>query len=149
MGLPDEYKVRRGVGKWIVRQWAHDMIPAYIIARRKWGFRVPLAQWFRGPMREMLYGRLTGADGLVARYGNPVAIKNLVDAHCSGRIDASEPLWTLLTAEIWFSDVYLERVGQRNREPVRREAFAKTSAHSASIAQHAGQGPGDDRQIEP
>lgn len=119
MGLPDEYKVRRGVGKWIVRQWAHDMIPAYIIARRKWGFRVPLAQWFRGPMREMLYGRLTGADGLVARYGNPVAIKNLVDAHCSGRIDASEPLWTLLTAEIWFSDVYLERVGQRNREPVR------------------------------
>ena len=113
MGLPDELKVRRGVGKWIVRQWAHDMLPAHIVARRKWGFRVPLAQWFRGPMRDMLYSRLTGADGLMARYGDPVAIRNLLDAHCSGRIDASEALWTLLTAEIWFSDVYLERKSQR------------------------------------
>jgi asparagine synthase (glutamine-hydrolysing) len=89
------------------------MLPAHIIARRKWGFRVPLAQWFRGPMREMLYSRLTGADGLMARYGNPVAIRNLLDAHCSGQIDASEALWTLLTAEIWFSDVYRERMRQR------------------------------------
>ena len=113
MGLPDELKVRRGVGKWIVRQWAHDMLPAHIVARRKWGFRVPLAQWFRGPMRDMLYSRLTGADGLMARYGDPVAIRNLLDAHCSGRIDASEALWTLLTAEIWFNDVYLERKSQR------------------------------------
>lgn len=113
MGLPDALKVRRGVGKWIVRQWARDMLPAHIVARRKWGFRVPLAQWFRGPMREMLYARLTGADGLVARYGDPVAIRNLLDAHCAGRVDASEALWTLLTAEIWFSDVYLERMSQR------------------------------------
>ena len=114
MGLPDQLKVRRGVGKWIVRQWARDMLPAHIIARRKWGFRVPLAQWFRGPLRDMLYSRLTGADGLMARYGNPVAIRNLLDAHCAGRIDASESLWTLLTAEIWFSDVYLERKSQRS-----------------------------------
>jgi asparagine synthase (glutamine-hydrolysing) len=113
MGLPDNLKVRKGVGKWIVRQWASDMLPAHIIARRKWGFRVPLAQWFRGPMREMLYARLTGPDGLVARYGDPAAVRNLLDAHCSGRIDASESLWTLLTAEIWFSDVYLERMRQR------------------------------------
>lgn len=117
MGLPDDLKVRRGVGKWIVRQWAHDMLPAQIIARRKWGFRVPLDRWFRGPMREMLYDKLTRADGLVASYGNPVAVRNLIDAHCQGRIDASESLWTLLTAEIWFSDVYLERMRQRARDP--------------------------------
>ena len=115
IGLPDKLKVRRGVGKWIVRQWARDMLPPQIVARRKWGFRVPLAQWFRGPMRDMLYDRLTDDDGLMARYGNPVAIRNLIDAHCGGRIDASESLWTLLTNEIWFSDVYLERIRQHSR----------------------------------
>jgi len=119
MSLPDDLKVRRGVGKWIVRQWAHDMLPAHIIARRKWGFRVPLAQWFRAPMRDMLYDRLTGADGLEARYGNPVAVKSLIDAHCDGRIDANESLWTLLTTEIWFSDVYLKRIRERHGQAER------------------------------
>ena len=130
LGLPDNLKVRRGVGKWIVRQWAHDMLPAHIVARRKWGFRVPLAQWFRGPMRDMLYDRLTTANGLTSRYGNLIAIKDLMDAHCAGRIDASESLWTLLTTEIWFSDVYLERLRQRDGQLAGQGRVADVSARS-------------------
>lgn len=114
MSLPDRLKVRGRVGKWIVRQWAKDLLPPEIVSRRKWGFRVPLAAWFRGPMRDMLYGYLTDAGGLIDEYGNRAAVTQLLEAHDSGQLDASEALWTLLTAEVWYRDVYLRRLRRRS-----------------------------------
>ncbi len=113
LALPDRLKVRGKVGKWIVRQWAADLLPAQIVNRGKWGFRTPLALWFRGPMREMLHDYLTGQDGLIGRYGNAKAVANLLEAHDSGKMDASDTLWTLLTAEVWYCDVYLPRLKRR------------------------------------
>jgi asparagine synthase (glutamine-hydrolysing) len=109
LALPDRLKIRSRVGKWIVRQWAKDLLPPEITNRAKWGFRAPLAEWFRGPMRDMLYGYLTGSQGLIGRYGDKAAIEKLLRSHDSGEIDASESLWTLLTAEVWYCDVHLAR----------------------------------------
>lgn len=109
LALPDRLKMRRGVGKWIVRQWAEDVLPPAITNRVKWGFRVPLAGWFRGPLREMLYGYLADGDGLIARYGDRAAVAELLRSHDSGEVDVSESLWTLLTAEVWYRDVFLVR----------------------------------------
>jgi len=113
LALPDRLKVRKGVGKWIVRQWAKDLLPPEITNRGKWGFRVPLAEWFRGPLRDLVHGYLTSADGLVARYGDRQVVERLLRAHDSGEVDAAESLWTLLTAEVWYSDVYLPRRKRR------------------------------------
>jgi len=114
LALPDRLKIRGGVGKWIVRQWAKDLLPPAITNRTKWGFRVPLAAWFRGPLRDMLHGYLTGGDGLIGCYGDKAAIAELLRSHDSGEIDASESLWTLLTAEVWYRDVFL--AGRRRRK---------------------------------
>ncbi|MBS0359995.1 MAG: asparagine synthase (glutamine-hydrolyzing) [Proteobacteria bacterium] len=115
LALPDRLKIRGSVGKWIVRQWAKDILPPQIANRRKWGFRVPLADWFRGAMREMLHDYLTASDGLVRRYGDKAAVAELLRSHDSGEVDASESLWTLLTAEVWYCDVHLARRRQKAR----------------------------------
>ena len=109
LALPDRLKICGGVGKWIVRQWAKDILPPQIANRAKWGFRVPLDEWFRGPMRDMLYGYLTSAKGLIGRYGDREAVAELLTSHDRGLINAGELLWTLLTAEIWYCDVYLQK----------------------------------------
>ncbi|HEX3367402.1 asparagine synthase (glutamine-hydrolyzing) [Phenylobacterium sp.] len=109
MALPDRLKIRGGVGKWIVRQWARELLPPEIINRPKWGFRAPLAEWFRGPMRDMLYGYLTDGNGLVGRYGEKDAVLELLRSNDTGEADAGEPLWTLLTAEVWYREVFLAR----------------------------------------
>ena len=49
----------------------------------------------------------------MGRYGDRAEVARLLSSHDSGRVDASESLWTLLTAEVWYRDVYLQRV--RNR----------------------------------
>ena len=116
LALPGRMKVRKGVGKWIVRQWARDLLPSEITNRGKWGFRVPLADWFRGPLRDMLYDYLTSQTGLIARYGDRQVVERLLRSHDSGEVDVGDSLWTLLTAEVWYTDVYLPRRRRRTIE---------------------------------
>jgi asparagine synthase (glutamine-hydrolysing) len=119
LALPDRMKVRGRVGKWIVRRWADDLLPDGIAGRGKWGFRLPLAAWFRGPMRDFLNGYLFRANGLIATYGDAAAIHRLVEQNQSGAADMGETLWTLLAAEVWYQDVYLPRMA-----PVKMAATA-------------------------
>jgi asparagine synthase (glutamine-hydrolysing) len=114
LALPDRMKVRGRVGKWIVRQWARDLLPSEIVGRRKWGFRVPLDAWFRGPMREMLHDYLGSGGGMMGRFGDVQAVSRLLQTHDKGLSDAGEALWTLLTAEVWYRDVYQQRLRQRS-----------------------------------
>jgi asparagine synthase (glutamine-hydrolysing) len=106
LALPDRMKVRGFTGKLIVRHWARRLLPSRIIVRKKWGFRVPLAQWFRGRMRDWLFGYLTSERGICGTYGDRSAVRSLIEAHLSGRTDANLTLWTLLVAEVWFQNVF-------------------------------------------
>jgi hypothetical protein len=36
-------------------------------------------------------------------------VLELLRSHDTGEVDASESLWTLLTAEVWYRDVFLAR----------------------------------------
>lgn len=109
LALPDRLKLRGDVGKWIVRQWAARALPSQIVQRRKWGFRVPLDAWFRGPLRPMLHDYLLSADGICGTYGARAEIARLLDSHATGASDASAALWTLLSAEVWYQDVFRVR----------------------------------------
>lgn len=110
LALPDKLKVRGRLGKWIVRRWANELLPAEIVGRKKWGFRVPLDTWFRGPLRAMLSDYVCNPRGLCGTYGDGAAISSLIERHQIGEIDASTALWTLLSGEVWYQDVYLPRV---------------------------------------
>jgi asparagine synthase (glutamine-hydrolysing) len=109
LALPSALKVRGGNGKWIVRRWAEGQIPDAVLRRPKWGFRTPLAGWFRGPLRSMLHDYLDDKEGLVASFGDRRKIGDLLAAHEAQRIDAGEALWTLLSAAVWYRDVYCVR----------------------------------------
>jgi asparagine synthase (glutamine-hydrolysing) len=110
LALPDRLKIAKGQGKWIVRQWAKDLIPDKILGRPKWGFRTPLNAWFKGPLRDFLTSYLTSSSGLTADFGDRAVVTGLLESHMSGKADASETLWTLLTAEVWYQDVYKARL---------------------------------------
>jgi len=109
LGLPGRMKVRGRSLKWVVRRWAEGFIPAQILRRPKWGFRVPVAEWFRGGLRNLLEDTLRDPTGLCGCYGDPRAVDCLLAEHGSGRFDRSLELWTLLTAAIWYRSVFLER----------------------------------------
>jgi asparagine synthase (glutamine-hydrolysing) len=97
--LPSSMKLRGGEGKWFLKKAMGSMLPNEILYRHKMGFAVPLASWFRGPLkrrvREAVLGERLADSGLF----NPTTLRRLVEQHLSGRRDHSAPLWSLLMFE--------------------------------------------------
>lgn len=98
-GLPPQWKVAGGEGKRLLKSALEPYLDADILYRSKMGFAVPLAGWFRGPLRERvreaLLGPVLGDSGLFDR----AYLTTLLDRHQGGRRDHSAPLWSLLMFE--------------------------------------------------
>ena len=97
--LPSSLKVRGQEGKYLLKKTMEPALPHDILYRPKMGFAVPLARWFRGPLRERVRSSVLGDRLMSTGWFNPDYLKHLVDAHQSGVRDYSSPLWTLLMFE--------------------------------------------------
>jgi asparagine synthase (glutamine-hydrolysing) len=94
--LPSSVKIRGQEGKWLLKKAMETRLPHDVLYRPKMGFAVPLAQWFRGPLRARVREALLGDRLAETGYFNRAYISELIDHHQSGRRDHSAPLWTLL-----------------------------------------------------
>jgi len=99
--LPDKFRVRGKTTKWILRQAMKQIVPETILNRPKIGFKVPIDEWFRDPMRDYLYEHLTGPDSLTKEYYQVAVLEKILADHVSGRQNHEKLLWSLLNLEIW------------------------------------------------
>ena len=74
-------------------------LPHDVLYRKKMGFSVPLADWFRGPLKEMLYKGLLSEQMINCGYFDKVQLRKLIDQHVKGVRDNSAPLWSLMMFE--------------------------------------------------
>jgi len=95
-GLPPGLKLRGKEGKFLFKKSLESHLPNDILYRQKMGFAVPLAGWFRGPLRERVRKTLLGPRMLDSGYFDKRFLQTLVDQHQSGRRDFSTPIWTLM-----------------------------------------------------
>jgi asparagine synthase (glutamine-hydrolysing) len=99
--LPDHWRVDDLRTKRVLREAARSILPPRILKRRKVGFRVPLAEWFAGGLRDYLYDHLRSADSLTRSYYNTAVLDRVLDEHTRAVQTHDKLLWTLLTLEIW------------------------------------------------
>jgi asparagine synthase (glutamine-hydrolysing) len=97
--LPSSYKLRGGEGKWLLKRAMEPMLSGDILYRQKMGFAVPLAAWFRGPLKQRVRDAVLGERLSDCGLFNPASLRRLVDQHQAGVRDHSAPLWTLLMFE--------------------------------------------------
>jgi asparagine synthase (glutamine-hydrolysing) len=112
LALESSMKIRGRSLKHIVRRWSDRRVPEMVLRRPKWGFRVPLGSWFRAGMRDMVFDYLTSDRGICGTYGDRRRIGRLLKDHDRNGTDASLELWTLLTNEVWYQDVFLAGRGR-------------------------------------
>ncbi|UTY56935.1 XrtA/PEP-CTERM system amidotransferase [Massilia sp. erpn] len=98
-GLPPEMKLNGSEGKYVFKKSMENYLPNDILYRRKQGFAVPLAAWFRGPLRERVRSSLLGPNLAATGIFNQAYLNEMVEQHQSGRRDYSAPIWTLLMFE--------------------------------------------------
>jgi asparagine synthase (glutamine-hydrolysing) len=104
-GLPPGFKLRNREGKFLLKKALEPYLPPEILYRPKMGFAVPLAQWFRGPLREPVKTAVLGQVLAETGWFNASYLRRLVEDHQSGRRDYSTPLWTLLMFESFLRNV--------------------------------------------
>jgi asparagine synthase (glutamine-hydrolysing) len=94
--LPSHLKMRKSESKFLLKKSMEPMLPADVLYRPKMGFAVPLARWFRGPLRHRVRNSLLKGQIAESGWFNPDMIKQIVEQHESGIRDHSTPIWTLL-----------------------------------------------------
>ena len=94
--LPEGLRVRKGQGKWLLKQTMRRYLPDDVLFRPKQGFVTPIAQWLRGPLAGS--ARAIATSAALARTGwfDQNRLKSIAEAHISGASDNSRLLWQML-----------------------------------------------------
>jgi asparagine synthase (glutamine-hydrolysing) len=135
--LPGRLKLRAGKGKYILKKAFADLIPDEILNRKKKGFSLPTARWFRGRLfgfaRELLLSDAARARGLF----EPTAVEDLLNRHRAGE-DHGERLWNLVVLETWYRELvdgrgaFAKEIAARATELQRQPAVARPGAFAAT-----------------
>jgi asparagine synthase (glutamine-hydrolysing) len=107
--LPLRLKLRDGQRKYLLKRVAARLLPEAILERKKQGFGVPLAVWFRGSLGTAFQDVLLSPRTRQRGYFQPGEIKRLMHEHLAGRRDHEWRLWQLLMFELWHR-AYLDGV---------------------------------------
>jgi asparagine synthase (glutamine-hydrolysing) len=107
--LPSSLKVRGREGKVLLKKAMEPYLPREIMYRPKMGFAVPLAQWFRGPLRQRVRDAVLGPELAETGFFNEKYLRHLVDAHQSGARDYGASLWSLLMFQAFLANSHAQQ----------------------------------------
>ena len=100
--IPASWKWRNGKGKRILLDALGDRLPPELLTRGKMGFGVPIAQWFRGPLHELVHDTLLSRDFLDRGIVSPKFVRYMLDEHDRGRRSNHNQIFRLMMLELWF-----------------------------------------------
>lgn len=105
--IPEEWKVKNGVAKYILKKAVEDIVPHELIYRKKMAFTAPMALWLRGDFGRQARDGIMKSGLLRRGWLNKDYIERLFQAHFSGRADTSLRIWTLYNLTAWY-DYWIE-----------------------------------------
>lgn len=101
LGLPFHERVNHGKTKIALKRALHGVVPDAVLSRKKRGFQVPLASWFRGPLKAHWKEHCLDPQGPLSRYVRLNAATRLLEEN--DRVDHGNRLWMLYALSLWLS----------------------------------------------
>ena len=99
--IPADLKVRGREKKWIFREALRGWLPDETLDRPKQGFSVPIAEWFRNELHDLVHDVLLDASTLDHGYFRPQTVRSMLKRHTAGDDSETKPLWALFMFELW------------------------------------------------
>lgn len=100
LSLPLKDKVNYGKTKVALKRALQGILPPDVLNRKKRGFQVPLAEWFRGPLHDFWKERCLAPEGELATYINVKEAERYFSENEKGK-DHGNRLYMLLSLATW------------------------------------------------
>jgi asparagine synthase (glutamine-hydrolysing) len=101
--IPPVLKVKGRRKKIILKETFKNILPSELMNRKKHGFEVPLAKWFRSELKNMAHNYLFDKAYMHAFF-NVSYIEEMWSRHQNSIADYGTNLWTLLIFSIWYEE---------------------------------------------
>lgn len=95
--LPDDLKIRKGKGKWLLRQWLDGRLPEANAFSAKRGFTVPVAAWIEQDGARL--GELVARQASIQEIAKPDRVAALFRS--TGKKRSGRAAWVLLFYALW------------------------------------------------
>ncbi len=100
--VPSKYKYNEGEKKYLLKEAFKDYLPDDILYRKKMGFSVPLAKWFREEIKLIAEKFLIQQPKGLPTIFNMVIVNKYWQQHQTNKADHSAILWSMLMFEMWW-----------------------------------------------
>lgn len=107
--IPASLKLKDKESKYILKTTMERMLTDETLYRKKMGFSVPLANWFRNEIKHIAETKLLSTDNGLSQFFKPEEVKTVWHQHQSGARDYSSELWSMLAFELWW-ERYIDQV---------------------------------------
>jgi asparagine synthase (glutamine-hydrolysing) len=100
-GLPDDFLIKNGEQKYILKQLLYRHVPRELVDRPKSGFAVPLDVWLKSDLRQLLTDHIN--ENRIRKDGifDWAVVKTELENFLQGRTSSSTRLWLLLEYQMW------------------------------------------------
>jgi asparagine synthase (glutamine-hydrolysing) len=98
--IPPEWHILNGKKKAVLQAAIADLVPKELLHRPKRGFQVPLAEWFRGPLKAEFEKRCLSSESKLNTVCRPEEVMRFFREHQKGR-DHGNRLWMLFVLATW------------------------------------------------
>lgn len=100
--LPENLRIKRGIKKYLLKKLGEKILPKNFPLERKHGFCIPLREWMKGRLGDMLEDLLI--DVRLKRFINVSYAKKLLNYHRLDKQNNGSKLWSILMFSLWIEN---------------------------------------------
>lgn len=99
--IPSRYRLRGMTLKRLLKQAVKGIVPDFVLTRSKRGFGTPMGAWLRTDLQPMVKDLLEESELRREGLFNTAMVRDMLVTHQRGHGDFTEPIFALLTFELW------------------------------------------------
>jgi asparagine synthase (glutamine-hydrolysing) len=96
--IPSGLKLQNGTGKYIFKKSLECVLPKDVLTRAKKGFSMPVAEWFRGELKDYAHAAIFDSPDEIL---SNEFLRRCWNQHQRGQRDWSAMLWSVLMFKSW------------------------------------------------
>ncbi|MFC6040239.1 asparagine synthase-related protein [Paenisporosarcina macmurdoensis] len=100
--IPLQYKIIGTKRKIILKDTFSEFLPNEILNAKKRGFGIPLAEWFKSELKELLLSTLSKENVESANLVNYSVVSEIIIEHQNGKKNHANLLWSLVVLHKWY-----------------------------------------------